>query len=331
MLSKILILAFMAAVIVSALPGNETMAIEQGTVPYCSDLLFVDDGSFHEVNCTIKAENANFQFSFPEFDNSDDDVASSDISDNIDDIDTNNSIIDNGTLIDNTTSTASLIRRSKKKNKNPPAPMPVVPVDERVLWQEAGDTNTTFKQCINNGPVPSIADIKTLCSRVDTNYVIRRAGQTLPPPKGKNKNPNNEALAGPCVCKVWSYKSAVFSVCNCDTCEALIIPSGLRDKCREISQYCTTQGFSSGFIKMPETGAMYEQHMAEKGDKPDAKLRLGELSQGMERTCRSGDAQKLGQDTTGTFIQCGKHKNLHHAKKCWRVTDPENFWYIKDN
>ncbi|KAL2074225.1 hypothetical protein VTL71DRAFT_8003 [Oculimacula yallundae] len=305
-------LALMAAT-VSAIPTNDTFAIQDGTVPNCSDLLFLDDNTFHEVNCTILPENlANFQFALPQFD-----------------IDTEEENTENIT----STSLDTLVRRAKKKNNNPSPPIyPLVPESGRLLWQEASDftsNSSTFKQCINNGPVPSIADVKSLCSRVDSNYVIRRAGQPIPSTNKKDKNKSEDTQAGPCVCKVWSYKSAVFSVCNCDQCDALIIPYGLRDKCREISQHCTTQGYSSGYIKMPDSGAVYEQHMAGKGEKADAKLTMGDLGESMSLSCRSGDTGKNEQAVTGSFIKC-KKSSRRHAKECWRVTDPQNIWYVKD-
>lgn len=255
-------------------------------IPYCADLTFPTNGSFQETYCTIKPENiANFQFALSQtYTGSDSDF-------------------------EITSDDPILSRRGG--NTLPP----VVPENGRLLWKEASDTSTpsNFKQCVNNGPTPKIKDVQKLCSKVDSSYIIRRAGQNTTDPQ-----------AGPCVCKVWSYNSAVFSVCNCDSCDALVITSGLKDKCREISQHCTTQGYSSGYIKMPDVGSMYEQHMAEKGDKKDVKIELGDLTEAMKLTCKSGNETRVDQDRMGEYIRC---KKVRGGKKCWRTTDPKNVWY----
>ncbi len=278
------------------IPSNSTVDDFFGsgglnTLQLCSDVQFPNDDSLHATDCLISDNNiAAFQFDFPSID--------ADASVNY---------------------TSSLTRRGKKKKQKAKAALPEIPRDARLLWKEAEDEDDNqFKQCLNTGPRPTKKHIQKLCNHVNNSYIIRRADQEAL--KG-SKDPR----AGPCVCKIWNYKSAVFSLCNCDRCDALVVPFGLRAKCREISQHCTGAGYSSGYIQLPDAGAVFEQYTATKeGQKNVTAMMPGDLPQMLNVTCRSGNETRAGQDKSRNLVHC---KRKGAVKKCWRETNPKFTWY----
>ncbi|KAI6716259.1 hypothetical protein JHW43_001218 [Diplocarpon mali] len=277
-------------------------SINNEDLQHCSDLTFPSDGSYQVADCTIDPEHiAGFRWS------------SSPPSLNL-------------TAATSTIANTTLLSARDPARGKPPPP---VPETAHLLWREANDAPDDFKQCISgshDGPASTPAgfekrrnDFHFLCSSVDKEYVVRRAG--------------HDAKTSPCACSVWSYRTARFQVCNCNRCDRLVVSWGLRDVCREISEHCSSQGYSSGYMRLPRAGAVFEQHFVEgKGRKQaaDEELRsvLEDSSACLHRDVWS--AQKMSDlDKSEPLVKCKVDASAMLSRKCWRVTDPQNTWWEK--
>ncbi|OWP03345.1 hypothetical protein B2J93_7363 [Marssonina coronariae] len=251
-------------------------SINNEDLQHCSDLTFPSDGSYQVADCTIDPEHiAGFRWS------------SSPPSLNL-------------TAATSTIANTTLLSARDPARGKPPPP---VPETAHLLWREANDAPDDFKQCISgshDGPASTPAgfekrrnDFHFLCSSVDKEYVVRRAG--------------HDAKTSPCACSVWSYRTARFQ--------------------------CSSQGYSSGYMRLPRAGAVFEQHFVEgKGRKQavDEELRsvLEDSSACLHRDVWS--AQKMSDlDKSEPLVKCKVDASAMLSRKCWRVTDPQNTWWEK--
>jgi hypothetical protein len=166
------------------------------------------------------------------------------------------------------------------------------------------------KWCYRDGNLVYADDIKYLCDSIPDDFVIQRAKHTdhieYPNPDTK---PSRLGKDGVCVCQDWSYETAHFKVCNCDKCDALIIPHGLKDKCKTLVEECTDKGYASGYIKHDH--GLYEQYSTPKmspkqGDWHNytgTDPRIQEETEKVE--CASGNEFRVFQDYTGPALKCG--------------------------
>ncbi|KAG4410468.1 hypothetical protein IFR04_016397, partial [Cadophora malorum] len=118
---------------------------------------------------------------------------------------------------------------------------------------------------------------------------------------------------GACVCVAGRERTAGFKICNCDRCDALMINRGLADMCKTLQRQCTSQGFSSGYIKSSlhpsstTTNSLISlfTYPTSKGPK-SAPMELDPIL-GVEgvvsSSCRSGDENRRGQDYSGPVIE----------------------------
>ncbi|KAK0106863.1 hypothetical protein ONS95_003585 [Cadophora gregata] len=186
--------------------------------------------------------------------------------------------------------------------------------------------------CFRPGPTPNNNDITSLCRNIDQlkyfgarestklpfhdDYVVQRAKASPSSITTAGMTRDNTTVAveasGSCVCVAGRERTAGFKVCNCDRCDALVINRGLADMCKTLQTQCTSQGFSSGYIKS-SVGSSLSNSIISLFTYPDAK---GPKSEPMEldpilgedgvleSSCRSGDEERRGQDYTGPVIEC---------------------------
>jgi hypothetical protein len=83
----------------------------------------------------------------------------------------------------------------------------------------------------------NLKDACQLCTSVDDNYII---------PRGYVRKDGVQQ----CTCKKWAKRGEKFEVCNCDVCDAFIIPMGLRAKCMEMATRNIREGYLSRYVAL---------------------------------------------------------------------------------
>ena len=189
--------------------------------------------------------------------------------------------------------------------------------------------------CFRPGPTPNPNDVTSLCRNIaQLKYFGARESATLPfhddyvVQRAKTSSSSSGTTAGvtrdnttvavetdgACVCVAGRERTAGFKICNCDRCDALMINRGLADMCKTLQRQCTSQGFSSGYIKSSlhpsstTTNSLISlfTYPTSKGPK-SAPMELDPIL-GVEgvvsSSCRSGDENRRGQDYSGPVIEC---------------------------
>ena len=189
--------------------------------------------------------------------------------------------------------------------------------------------------CFRPGPAPNKNDVTSLCRNIaqlkyfgaresatlpfHDDYVVQRAKTPSSTSTTVGTTRDNTTVAveagGSCVCVAGRERTAGFKVCNCDRCDALVINRGLADMCKTLKTQCTSQGYSSGYIRSSlSIGSSsvsnsivslftYPSSRGPKGEPMELDPILG-AEGAVTSTCRSGDENRRAQDYSGPVIEC---------------------------
>jgi hypothetical protein len=134
----------------------------------------------------------------------------------------------------------------------------------------------------------SLEDVCKLCTSVDDNYII---------PRGYVRKDGVQQ----CTCKKWAKQGEKFEVCNCDVCDAFIIPMGLRAKCMEMAGRNVEEGYYSRYVALDHHNVFIRLY----NDRNEAgKARDGAVAhvQKEQTVCRSGVQGKEIENYSGKLF-----------------------------
>ncbi|KAH7407979.1 hypothetical protein BKA64DRAFT_776133 [Cadophora sp. MPI-SDFR-AT-0126] len=248
---------------------------------------------------------------------------------------------------------------STLQRRNPCAATSPLPYRSQLLDHPSTSSKTW---CFRPGPTPNNNDITSLCRNIaqlkyfgaresstlpfHDDYVVQRA-KTSPSSSSSSSTVgmtrDNTTVGveagGSCVCVAGRERTAGFKVCNCDRCDALVINRGLADMCRTLQSQCTSQGYSSGYMKpSPKPSSptnsiislfTYPSPKGPKSEPMELDPILG-VEGAVSSTCRSGDEGRRGQDYSGPVIECrdwvvGRFKGGRWCRDLMRG-DGERVW-----
>jgi hypothetical protein len=140
-----------------------------------------------------------------------------------------------------------------------------------------GYPETTVNWCNTPGNLANAKDSCELCNTMNNNYVV---------PKAFIRSKDSQHM---CMCKQWRKGHDVFQVCNCDVCDALIIPTGLRQQCRNMQNDCGPKGkgYLSAYTAFDNRNAFFRLYNDKGGVGYAHDFLVGEVQADLS-VCKSG-------------------------------------------